>query len=202
MVQKNEFSAVILAAGYGSRIKNITDKPKCLLKINNKSLLELHLEKLKKLSILDIIIVTGYKKELIQEHVGPYKNIFNFKFVDNAEYENKGNSYSMYLGLQNAVNKALVFDADLVYAPEILKRFVENPHDNLVLVGKGTLDDIECAKTLVDASGYVRKTIDKRTITQEELNQFRFLGEAIGIMKFSCKGKDRLINTCEEFFED
>ena len=58
--------AIILAAGRGSRMKELTkEKPKCLVKLRGKALLDWQLEALKKAGINEISIVTGYKRELL-----------------------------------------------------------------------------------------------------------------------------------------
>ncbi len=58
--------AIILAAGRGSRMKHLTDeRPKCLVKLRGKPLIEWQLEALSAAGISDIAIVTGYKKELL-----------------------------------------------------------------------------------------------------------------------------------------
>tara|TARA_A100001388_G_scaffold273484_1_gene255449 strand:- start:337 stop:1080 length:744 start_codon:yes stop_codon:yes gene_type:complete len=68
--------AIILAAGRGSRMKELTSEiPKCLLKINNKPLIEIQIAQFKKAGINDICIVTGYKNELLSKY--PYKKIKN-----------------------------------------------------------------------------------------------------------------------------
>lgn len=59
--------ALILAAGRGSRMKNLTDKiPKCLVKFKGKTLLEYQIEAIRKAEIREIGIVTGYKKEKLK----------------------------------------------------------------------------------------------------------------------------------------
>jgi len=62
--------AIILAAGRGSRMKNLTDeRPKCLVELRGKSLLDWQLEALLGAGITEIAVVTGYKRELL-EHRG------------------------------------------------------------------------------------------------------------------------------------
>ena len=58
----NKISAIFLLAGFGKRISNITKNPKCLLKINNQTLIDRNLEILKKFKIKDVVLVLGYKK--------------------------------------------------------------------------------------------------------------------------------------------
>ena len=57
-------NAIILAAGFGSRLSPLTDnKPKSLIEFGGKTLLERNVELLKNQEIDDITIITGYKKE-------------------------------------------------------------------------------------------------------------------------------------------
>lgn len=58
--------AIILAAGRGSRMKKLTDeRPKCLVELRGKALLDWQLEALRAAGIKEIAIVTGYKRELL-----------------------------------------------------------------------------------------------------------------------------------------
>jgi L-glutamine-phosphate cytidylyltransferase len=58
--------AIILAAGRGRRMKNLTDeRPKCLVELRGKVLLDWQLNALREAGISEIAIVTGYKRELL-----------------------------------------------------------------------------------------------------------------------------------------
>jgi choline kinase len=58
--------AIILAAGRGSRMKNLTDEcPKCLVELRGKPLLVWQLAALREAGIDEIAVVTGYKRELL-----------------------------------------------------------------------------------------------------------------------------------------
>lgn len=58
--------AIILAAGRGSRMKGLTEeRPKCLVELRGKPLLDWQLKALREAGIGDIAIVTGYKRELL-----------------------------------------------------------------------------------------------------------------------------------------
>ncbi len=192
-------TALILAAGSGSRIANITTDPKCLLEVNNRSLLDWHLTHLESVGIRDIVLVVGYKADRIQEHLKNRTHL-NLKFIKNADFSRKGNGYSMFLGLQGIDKDVLVLDADLIYDAEVLKEFMGEDEKDQILIGKGSVDDVECAKTLVDESGCIRKLIDKRPLSAEELSRYEFAGEAIGIMKFSDCERKKLIASCGRFF--
>ena len=58
--------AIILAAGRGSRMKDLTEeRPKCLVELRGKALLDWQLEALRAAGVKEIAIVTGYKRELL-----------------------------------------------------------------------------------------------------------------------------------------
>ena len=59
---------IILAAGRGSRMKNLTENNlKCLVELHGKSLLDIQIETLKSAGVTEIGIVTGYKKNLLSD---------------------------------------------------------------------------------------------------------------------------------------
>jgi len=63
--------AVVLAAGLGKRLAALTaEKPKVLVKMGEKTLIEHNLDKLKRLGISQIALVIGYKGEMVKEVVG------------------------------------------------------------------------------------------------------------------------------------
>lgn len=198
----SHLTALILAAGYGSRISDVTTDPKSLLKIKEKALMDWHFEALKSVGIRDVVVVTGYKREILEEYLTKFKKDFDIRFAVNDDFRVKGNTYSFYYGLNVTQGDFLLFDADLIYDPKILKSFVDDQTANQILVGETSIDDIECSKAMIDENGFVRMTIDKRAVTESERQRFRFAGEAIGILKFSKTYRDDIFHACKEFLAD
>lgn len=198
----NPTTALFLAAGYGSRIADVTNQPKCLLQINGKALIDHHLEKIEACGITNVHIVTGYEKEKIVNHLeNKYPNL-NISFSVNEEFRRLGNTYSMMIGLKNITTDVMIFDADLMYDVNILKRFVESNLTDAFLVGPAEITDIECSKAMVDDQGYIRILVDKRAVLPEELKNYHFKGEAIGIIKLQNQTRLTIIKACEEFFKN
>ena len=74
-------TAIIIAAGLGSRMKKLTTAiPKCLLEVNGKSILSRLIDNFAEHNVLDVSVVVGYKKELI-------KNL-GLRCFENGEYIN------------------------------------------------------------------------------------------------------------------
>ena len=194
-------SALILAAGYGSRISDVTTDPKTLLRIKEKTLMDWHFAALKDAGVQRVVVVTGYKRELLEAHLSKFKNDFDLQFAVNDDYRVKGNTYSLLYGLEKTLGDFLLFDGDLIYDAEILNNFIKDPTPNQILVGESSIDDIECTKTMIDKDGVVRMFIDKRSVSDEELKRFTFAGEAMGILKFSKHYRDEMLLACERFLQ-
>lgn len=195
-------TALFLAAGYGSRIADMTSDPKCLLPINGKALIDHHFEKISNTGIKNIHMVLGFEAYKIEEHL---KNRFpdlNISYSYNNDFRRLGNTYSMKIGLENINTDVVIFDADLIYDQEILSDFIKNAPENAFLVGPASIDDIECAKTMVDENDNVRLLIDKRAVSEEEKKKYSFRGEAIGIMQFSNTSRINILKACELFFKE
>ena len=85
-------NAIILAAGYGLRMVPINqNKPKALLTVDGKPLIERQIEQLHEVGITDITIVVGYMKEAFEYLIDQY----NIKLIYNKDYSNKNNLYSL-----------------------------------------------------------------------------------------------------------
>ena len=73
--------AIILAGGRGKRLRPITDYvPKPLVPINNIPIIEWQIKYLKKFGIDEVVICTGYKQEMIENHLSMKKTGVEIKF--------------------------------------------------------------------------------------------------------------------------
>ena len=79
-------TALVLCAGYGKRLRPLTDKmPKPLLKIRNTTLLENTLNLIKNLDIENVLINTFYLKEQIKDFININKFDLNIKIIEENE---------------------------------------------------------------------------------------------------------------------
>ncbi|MHA7647265.1 nucleotidyltransferase family protein [Nitrosopumilus sp. S4] len=77
--------AIILAGGKGKRLKPVTDYiPKPLVSINNVPIIEWQIKYLQKFGIKEVIICTGYKKEMIENYLNLKKLNLKIKFSNEA----------------------------------------------------------------------------------------------------------------------
>src|ERR1044072_1740559 len=92
--------AVILAAGQGTRIRSVHgEHPKCLIEVDDATILDHQLEALSMAGIHDVAIVVGYEQEQIITHVKrrELSHIQRIHFIENPAFALTNNIYSLWL---------------------------------------------------------------------------------------------------------
>ena len=134
------FNLMILAAGYGKRMKNLTElKPKPLLKINNKELLRHNIDFFINLGCKKIVINTHYLHDQIQNFIEEYYSNRNIQLIYEPTLLNTGG------GIKNAIRvlgdkNFLVTNVDILWKEE-------NNKDVLNFINK--YQEIETCKLLL-----------------------------------------------------
>ncbi len=102
--------AIILAAGFGTRLVPVTLKtPKPLVSVNGETIVESLIKSLRKHNIEDITIVVGYKKEQFDYLIDKY----NVKLIENPEYNTANNISSLYVA-RHLIDRCYICEADLL----------------------------------------------------------------------------------------
>jgi len=170
--------AIILAAGIASRLRPLTDHcPKCLLEINNKSILERTIESLKINNIKDITIVTGYLNHMIEEFIKSRFNNLNITFIKNEAYDSTNNIYSLWLALKNVEDEVILLDSDIIYDPKLIKILINSKEEDVLLSNNHTLGEEEI-KIIVNNE-------NKITEISKVCDISKAIGESIGIERMS-----------------
>ncbi len=171
--------AVILAAGQGTRIRSAHGQhPKCLIQVNEKTILDNQLEALSMAGINEVAIVVGYEKEQIIDHVRsrtlPPKQVI--RFIENPAFAITNNIYSLWLALDWLRGDSfIVLNADVVFDPEILilARHSDAPISMIV-------DPIwrdETMKVIIECDRVIEMS--------KKISRDQFSGTYIGITAFS-----------------
>ncbi len=125
---------IILASGIGSRLKPLTDnKPKSLVKINSKTIIEHQLDILSKFDVEKIIVTTGPFEKLFKKFINSRYPNLNIDYVHNSEYSSTNYIYSLWLTKPEVDDDILLFHGDVFFSFEILKKVIDIS-DNGVLV--------------------------------------------------------------------
>lgn len=131
--------AIILAAGMGKRLGEYTkDNTKCMLPINGIRLIDRTLTILSHLNIRNVTIVIGYKGDNLKNYIGNrYSQHLDIEYINNPIYDKTNNIYSLSLAEEKMVeDDTVLFESDLIYEEEIVRKLVENSNPNLALVAK------------------------------------------------------------------
>lgn len=176
--------AIILAAGYGNRMRPLTDNThKTLLKVADETIIGRIIDSLHANNIRDIVVVTGYRdKELKQYLDGKYGNL-NLTYVHNERYRETNNIFSMALAFNTIEidTDIILIESDLVYEQSVIGRIVHSKHDTVALVDRyehgmdGTVVTVE--------NGIITNVIPPHL--QDEKFDFSDKFKTLNIYKFS-----------------
>ena len=130
--------AVILAAGMGKRLKELTSEAtKCMVKVNGVAIIDRMLGYLDKLGLSRIVVVVGYEREKLRAYIDALAVSTPITYVDNDIYYKTNNIYSLYLAKDYLLEEdTLLLESDLVFEEAVLKKIAEHPYPSLVLVDK------------------------------------------------------------------
>lgn len=171
--------AVILAAGQGTRIRTVHgEHPKCLIEVDDSTILDHQLEALSKVGIDDVAIVVGYKKEQIINHVKArsLNRKQRIEFIENPAYALGNNIYSLWLALDWVRgDNFIVLNADVIFDPEILVK-ATRPYTPISMIVDPFWRD-ETMKVVIDG--------DRVVAMSKEIAREEFSGTYIGITVFS-----------------
>jgi len=183
--------AVILAAGKGTRIRSVHgEHPKCLIEVDNTTILDHQLEALSMDGINDVAIVIGYEKEQIIAHINARKLLTQkIHFIENPAFAITNNIYSLWLALDWLRGDSfIVLNADVIFNPEILDVAVR-PHAPISMIVAPLWRD-ETMKVIILDDHVIRMS---KKISREE-----FSGTYIGITVFSRAIQGRFFHKMED----
>tara|TARA_Y100000031_G_scaffold156418_1_gene210883 strand:- start:56 stop:817 length:762 start_codon:yes stop_codon:yes gene_type:complete len=178
-----KFQIIILAAGTGSRMGNFTKKkPKCLLEINNESILSRQIRVIKKCNINKIFIVGGYLVSLLKK--------FKLKIITNNDYRASNMVWSLFKAKKYLNSKTIISYGDIIYHRKILKKLTKNKSDIAIAVDqnykkywkkrfKNPFRDLETLK--IEKNKLIE--IGKKTNSYKNIH-----GQYIGLIKLSNLG--------------
>ena len=113
--------AIILAAGFGTRLMPVTlDTPKPLVKVNGVRILDTLLDALISKGITNITVVRGYKKEQFDELAEKYPTLH---FIDNPEFNLANNIGSLMCAIDR-IDRCYICEADLIIQnPDVIRKY-------------------------------------------------------------------------------
>ena len=148
--------AIILAAGMGKRLKELTqNSTKCMVKVNGVTLIDRMLHQIERQHLSRIIIVVGYEGQKLIDYIGTLGIQTPIIYINNPIYDKTNNIYSLALAKDWLVkDDTLLFESDLIFEDSVLETLVNDPRDTLALVDKyESWMDGTCVKLGEDVPG-------------------------------------------------
>ena len=130
--------AIILAAGMGRRLKELTqNNTKCMVKVNGVTLIERLLSQLEKYELSRIVIVVGYEGQKLIDYIATLGVKTPIQYVENPIYNKTNNIYSLALAKDYLCEQdTLLFESDLIFEDAVIDAIVNDPRPSLALVDK------------------------------------------------------------------
>ena len=195
--------AIILVAGRGRRLpKHLSKNPKSLLKVGEKTILELLIENLLICGIRDIALVTGYKKDEFKK--------FRLKKFHNNKWKYTNMVYSL-MKADSWLSKesCIVTYGDILYEKKIIKNLIDDENKITISYDRNwkNLWKKRFLNPLVDAETFKIDRNKKILEIGKKTNEYIDIqGQYMGLMKFNPKGwrifKKFLKNNFKNKFEN
>ncbi|MCC2670041.1 MAG: pepM [Armatimonadetes bacterium] len=136
----SKVTAIIVGAGFEpGMLPLIQDRPKAMLDIKGKTILERQLETLNACGIKDVAVVRGYKKEAF--------TLTTPRYYDNDEYETTGEVVSLFAAEPELRGRVVVLYSDVLFDQGILEKLLKSEGDVNIVVDRAWYDHLQAGQT-------------------------------------------------------
>ena len=174
--------AIILAAGMGKRLKELTqDRTKCMAQVNGVALIDRMLHQIESRHLSRIVIVVGYEGEKLMKYIDTLGIRTPIVYVQNPIYDKTNNIYSLALAKDYLCqDDTLLFESDLIFEDAVIDQLLDDPRETLALVDKyESWMDGTCVKLGPDDS--IASFVPSKNFRFEEAHEYY---KTVNIYKF------------------
>lgn len=185
---------VILAAGMAKRLRPLTDtQPKCLLKVGERTLLQRTVDAMLGAGIHELVVVTGYRGDMIRTFLTEHYAGLTIHFIHNADYEHNNNIYSLWMTRPYTDGRDfLLMDSDILLDPALVKTIASQTGTVLAL------NRHECGeeeiKIITDSEGRITELSKTCSIADA-------IGESVGVERIASDYSAALFRELEQMIE-
>ena len=178
---------IFLVAGMGTRLNH--PKPKCLIEVENRSLIYRSILALKQLHIEEVVMIVGHEKKLIINEIGNEISNIKVHYIENKEFHKTGTAFSLYCAKDLALKKKLdilMLHGDILYDPKIFSLNIDSEKSSIFV------DSSFETKTNDEMVVFLKNGLIKSIIKGPESvflkkHQNDVAGESLGINYFIAK---------------
>lgn len=184
--ERRKLKAIIIAAGMSSRLVELTeDKPKCMLDVGGKTILQYQIETFNQCGIDEIIVIRGYKKEVI--------NYTGVKYVYNQNYRRNNILESLMYAESDMAGEFIATYSDILFKRIVVEKLIESKADISVVI------DTSWKSLYKNRFQHPMEEAEKVCVSDNKvvrigkiINPNEAYGEFIGLTKFSNRGAEIL----------
>ncbi len=184
--------AIILSAGQGARLLPLTEsRPKCLIRLNGRSVLEWQLRGLASAGVEEAVVVTGFAAEQVESalHALVIPGL-KVRTLHNPFFAVADNIGSCWAARGEMTGDFMILNGDTLFEPEVAQRLLaaETAPITITISRKPGYDADDMKVS--DAEGVLQavgKTLEPGVVT----------GESIGFLRFSAEGGRRFCETID-----
>lgn len=115
-------TALLLAAGMGSRLSPLTDSTaKCLVGLSGVSILERLVRTLAAYDFTRLVVVVGHESDSIQDYLGDRNGGIEISYITSTCYRTTNNIYSLWLARDTIDEPVVLIESDLVFDEALLE---------------------------------------------------------------------------------
>lgn len=176
------------------RLRPLTDAcPKCLLKIGERTLLQRTVDAMIAAGIQELVVVTGYRAEMIRDFLTKQYPSLNIHFIHNTDYEHNNNIFSLWMTRPYTDGKEfLLSDSDILFDPQLI-RAVLAEEGNALALNRHECGEEEI-KVIVDSENRIMELSKTCSIEQA-------IGESVGFEKMTASYSTALFKELEQMIE-
>jgi phosphoenolpyruvate mutase len=193
-------SVVIPAAGETKGFDNLGNPPKALIKIGGKTVLDHHINLLKKIGLKDINIIKGYQGDKFDNK--------GVSYYENPNYLSKGLVQGLILAKEKMKNGFVYFNSDLLFDERLIKELLQRKEDIVLVIDSSyhyhkheidkKLDAVVTKSGQTAKYQRLRDNNDEVIAIGKNILPDKMTHEFIGIAKFSQKGAEKFVELVEE----
>ena len=175
--------AIILAAGMGKRLKDLTqNNTKCMVSVNGVTLIDRMLHQIEKKHLSRIVIVIGYQGKKLIDYIESLDIKTPIVYVNNPIYDKTNNIYSLALAKDYLCQEdTLLFESDLIFEDSVIDALLNDPRETLALVDKyESWMDGTCVK--LNSEDEIEEFVPGKKFKFNEINKYY---KTVNIYKFS-----------------
>ena len=176
------------------RLRPLTDtQPKCLLKVGERTLLERTVDAQLAAGIDELVVVTGYRGDMIHDFLTTHYPDLAIHFIHNADYEHNNNIFSLWMTRPYTDGRDfLLMDSDILLDPKLVARIAQQP-DTALALNRHECGEEEI-KIIADSEDRVVELSKTCSISDA-------IGESVGVERIASDYSTALFRELEQMIE-